>query len=394
MHDIRLVARHEFGRIVGRRSFIILTLAVPLAIILLLGAIIGINQAGNSRDLPIGYVDYSGLLGQARQPEDQISVVAFADEVSATSALEVGEIQAFFVFPNAYPVDRQTALYYMNSPPDTDAWASFLTFVRLNLTAELPPEVQRRLMEGLTLEVKDTASGRTFVMDPNVFLPFIATLLFLIATMSAAGNMLTVVADEKENRTVEVLLTTLRPRQLMAGKSLGLLGVGFAQLVIFVGAAILGLLLVRPFVPDLANMTVDWTFLGVMVIYFIPTYILILAAMIALGAAVTSSEQGQSVSGLLNLLFILPMMLVMVIFQNPNSPVVVFMTLFPTSAFFTISLRWGLGTIPLWQLILSFSLLVVSAIFMLWTAGRIFEIGVLRYGQSLSVRGAFGALRR
>jgi ABC-2 type transport system permease protein len=130
-----------------------------------------------------------------------------------------------------------------------------------------------------------------------------------------------------------------------------------------------------------------------MALFFLPSYALISAVMVAIGGAVTELQQGQQVAGILNLFFMLPLFLTMILFQDPGHPVVVAMTLFPTTAFMTVSLRWGLGTVPLWQLGVSWVLLVATAVFMVWAAARVFRAGMLRYGQPLTLKAAVAVIR-
>jgi len=115
--------------------------------------------------------------------------------------------------------------------------------------------------------------------------------------------------------------------------------------------------------------------------------------MIAAGSAATNLHQGEQLAGILNLFFILPLFLTILIFENPGAPIVVFFTLFPTTAFMMISLRWGVSTIPFWQMGVSWVLLVGTAVFAIWAAAKIFRAGMLRYGQPLSLKGALAILR-
>jgi ABC-2 type transport system permease protein len=115
--------------------------------------------------------------------------------------------------------------------------------------------------------------------------------------------------------------------------------------------------------------------------------------MVAIGGAVTKVQEGQQVAGILNLFFMLPLFLMMLIFENPSHPLIVFLSIFPTTAFLTISLRWGLGTVPFWQIGVSWVLLVATTIFMAWAAARIFRAGMLRYGQPLSLKRVVSVLR-
>jgi ABC-2 type transport system permease protein len=397
MRSFWLVARHEYRRTVGRRAFLLLTLAIPVGFAALI-ALVVLIESGKQSKLPIGYVDQAGLLDASLyaglpNADARIQVEAFPDEESARAALELEQIQAFFVLPSDYPDTLRTDVYYLEEPPGEDAWGDFDDFVRINLVNQLPEAVQQRLLEGTDITVRDIASHRVFGDDVNIVLPFIASFFFFVASMMASGYMLQVVADEKENRTMEVMLTSLTPGQLIGGKAVGLLAAALTQLGIYLIAALAGVILARPYVPALQQVTVPWDYLGVVALLFIPSYALIAAIMVALGSAVTELQQGQQVAGLLNLSFVVPLFALVLIFQNPAHPLVVFLSFFPTTSFLTISLRWGLGTVPLWQIGISWLLLVATATATFWAAGRVFRAGMLRYGQPLSLKTSVAAIR-
>lgn len=389
MRDFWLIAKHEYRRVVVRRGFVLGLMIVPLGIAALIAFSILVDRMGED-DRPLGYVDRAGVLDTS---DDR--AYAYPNQETALAALEREEIQAFFVFPPDYMQTLRTDLYYLEDPPDEDAWGEFDDFVRLNLIATLPDEVQERVLEGPDITVQDVASGRKFSKNEiaNVILPFAASFLFFIATMSSAGYMLRVVADEKENRMMEIMITSVTPERLIGGKAAGLLASALTQLFVYVIAAVVGIMIAAAHVKELQQVAVPWAYLGVMALFFFPAYALISATMVAVGGAVTEVQQGQQVAGLFNLIFMLPLMLLALLFENPAHPLFVFMTLFPPTAFMSISLRWGLGTIPLWQLGLSWVLLVASTVFMVWAAARIFRAGMLRYGQPLNLRAAAEAVR-
>ncbi len=399
MRSFWLVAKHAYRSTVVRRGFVILTAAIPLGMVALI--VMGILVGGMGADeRPIGYVDYSGTLDpglHATLPgaANRVQVRAFPDEDTAHAALEREEIQAFFVLPANYLQSLETDLYYLDSPPGEGAWGDFDDFVRINLVAAMPEEVQDRLFEGPDITVHDVASGREFGKSSiiNVVLPFIATFFFFFATMSGAGYMLGVVAGEKENRTIEIMVSSVTPAQLIGGKTAGLLAAALTQLAIYVLAAVVGLKVAAPYVPELQQIAVPWGYIGVVLLFFLPTYALVSAVMVAIGAAVTEVQQGQQMAGLLNLFFMLPIFLLPILFENPGSPVIVFFTLFPTSSFLTLSLRWGLGTVPLWQIGVAWVLLVAATTGMVWAASKIFRAGMLHYGQPLSFKTALAVIR-
>ncbi len=399
MSNFWLVAKHEYRNVVMRRGFVIGTAAVPLGLALLIGMVILVERSSENR-LPIGYVDQVGFLDENAQPaaaddEERIEIQAFADEASGVQALEQEEIQVLFVFPPDYPETVKTELYYLEKPPSNDVWREFDDFVRLNLVRGLPEDVAYRMLEGTNVVVYDTASDREFSESSiiNVILPMVASFFFFFATMSAAGYLLGVIATEKENRMMETLLTSLTPGQLIGGKALGLLSATLTQLTVHIVTALLALKFASPVIEALQKAVIPWEYLGLLALFFFPAYTLVAAVMVAIGSAAVEMQQAQQVSGIVNLFFIAPFFLVALLFSNPNHPIIVFMTLFPTTAFLTVSLRWGLGSIPTWQLGLSWVILVGSTAFMIWAAARIFRAGMLRYGQPLTFKGALASLR-
>lgn len=398
MRNTWLVARHEYGRMVGRRAFILLTLAVPLGFVVIIAMGVWIGKSGES-DLPLGYVDHAGLLDDSAQyalpdSEERNQVRAFQDEEAALAALHREEIQAFFIFPQQYRSTLQTELVTLHESPSADSVQQLKNMVRAQLVKDLPRELQARLLEGPKITITDISNRRQFRnFDFNVILPFIASGFFFIATMSASGYMVQIVADEKENRTMELLLTSVTPGQLIGGKTAGLLAVIMTQLGIYALALLVGLAIGFRFVGAPQIVTVPWTYLAIMTLFFFPSFLLIAAAMTAVGSAVANLQQGQQLAGMLNLLFMLPIFLLSFIFENPAGPAIIFFSFFPTTAFLTISLRWGLGSVPLWQVGLSWVLLVVASIWMMRTAARLFRSGMLRYGQPLSLRSALRAVR-
>ncbi len=399
MRSFWLIAKHEYRKTVIRRGFVIMTIAIPLGMAALIGLAILVESMGaDSR--PIGYVDYSGtldpaLLASLPDAGDRVQIQAFADEELGLAALEAEQIQALFVIPAGYPQTLHTELYYLEDPPGGDAWRDLDDFVRVNLLSAMPQEMQERLLKGPEITVHDLASNREFSEKSivNVVLPFVATFFFVFATMSSAGYMLGVVAGEKENRTMGVMVTSVTPGQLIGGKAVGLLAASLTQLAIYVVAALIGVIVAAQYVPELQQVQVPWLYLGIMTLFFLPTYALISAVMIAVGSAVTELQQGQQLAGLLNFVFMSPLFLLILLFKDPGGPLMVFFTVFPVTSFMTISLRWGLGTVPLWQVGVGWALLLPTAILMVSAAARVFRAGMLHYGQPLSFKSVLAAVR-
>ena len=400
MRKLWLVARHEYLKIIRKRSFLLSTAGMPIFLVAIMAFSI-LTAIGGSDRAPLGYVDHSGLLAAPVMPtsdrlgEEIIEIRAFADEAAARAALEAGQIQGYYVLPADYLDSLSVRLVYWDQAPAARIQNDFDQFLRANLVSGLPAQAQERALKGVELTVR-SADGKQELSSAglaNVILPFGFGFFFIFAVMNSAGYLLQAVADEKENRTVEVMATSLTPEQLIGGKAVGLIAVAMTQIVILAAVIGLGLAVGSRYLDALRELRVPWSFLMVSVLYFVPSYTLIAGLMIAIGSAVTEVRQGQQIAGVFNMLFSIPYFFLLMFITNPNSPLAVILTLFPTTAFTTITLRWGLTTIPPAELIAGWIILMASALLSVWAAARIFRAGMLRYGQRLDLRRMIAAVR-
>jgi len=399
MGKLWLVARQEYWGRVRQRSFLVGTLSI-LAIIAVIMGITAIIVIGGRDDRPLGYVDRAGLFAAQPGPAaDGPELRAFADEAVAREALAAGVIQAFYVLPEDYLSRREVALFYGKDKPGEGVRGAFDDALRgslaqRTLAASALAGVQQRLIEGTQVTLRSLDGRRQ--IDPSsivdALLPFLAGFLFIMATISSSGYLLQALTAEKENRTAEVMITTLTPLQLVGGKSLGLMAVSLTQLAIWVAVALAAIAVGGRYFPELSGLHVSPGLIGVILLFFLPAYALIAGLMTAIGAIMPDQQQSQQIAGLLNMMFFVPYFLAAVLFANPNGPLAVALTLFPTTAFTAISVRWGMTTIPTWQLAASWIILVVSAAFSVVFAAQIFRMGMLTYGQRLDARSIRAAL--
>jgi ABC-2 type transport system permease protein len=398
MSDALLIAKYEYRRTVIRKGFLIGTMLIPIAMVAIIGLII-VFELIEENNLPVGYVDHSDILEISRlsslPDDDRIEIYAYPNEDTAKAALEAGEIQAFWVIPPSYPYTLKTDLFFLEDPPSNEVWRDFDDFIRVNLIADLPEEIGDRLFEGPVITVQDLDNNRVFSERGiiNIILPVVASFFFLVITMSTSDYMLRVVADEKENRTMEVMVTSVQPSSLIGGKTLGLLAASLTQLAIYIIVVVIGLKVASFYIVEIQQVTIPWGYIFVISLFFLPAYALIASVMVMIGSAVTERSQGQQIAGFLALLFLLPILMLPILFADPSGLASVIMTLFPPTAFMTISLRWGLGSVPIWQLIVSWTLLVATTIFMVWAAARVFRAGMLQYGQPLSFKTVTAVIR-
>ena len=346
-------------------------------------------------DTPVGYVDRNGLLEnsinyQVEAPIDlmkPIEFIRYKSESEADSALKENLIQSYYVLNEDFIETREINVV-ANEAPDSSLNSEFFTFIKINALVDLPDQLSDRILEGASFEIITTASEKsTSENDILVFiLPFLAGFLFIMAVNISAGYLLQSVVEEKENRTMEIMVTSLSPTQLMTAKVIGNLSVGLTQLVVWIIVGIIGIAALFRLFPDIQSTKIDFSFLLLTILVFIPAFVMIAAMMAALGATTTETREAQQIAGIFTLPMVLPYWFMSVLIEKPNSPLSIFFSLFPFTAPVSLPMRAALSNVPVWQVIFTVALLFIFAIAALWIAGRAFRLGMLRYGKKLSLK--------
>lgn len=401
MKKLWLIFKHEYTRHVLRKRFLMALLSVPLWILVVF--IIGILSVVLLNDnTPVGFIDPSGIITQAAVPDEEtnpivppVEFIPYATEGKARAALDSKTIQGYFVLDAAYPRVRDVKVVYLKEP-DNRVTNQFRDLLRYNLLQGQPQELVGRVIEGPNVVMEAVDDGRS-LSDNNwvqILIPFVASVFLLISVFTSSGYLMQAVVEEKENRTMEILATSVSPGQIMTGKVVALIMVGLTQVTIWSAVPVALVLFASAYVPFLQELGLDWKMGLVMVATVIPTFVLISALMATIGATVTESREGQQVSSLVTLPVMAPLMLLSLIMMNPSGPIPVALTFFPLTAALTLLLRMGFSTVPTWQIIASSGLLILSAIGSLWLAGRVFRLGMLRYGNRIGWREIAGLIFR
>ena len=389
------VAWHEYSRHVFRKRFLFALLSVPLMILFMVILVIGMIMMETSSK-PVGYIDYSGLLSepiaqpQVKWPDQSIPMIGYMDETIANDDLQGKKIQAYYIIPQNYLQTGQAKIIYLDKYKGS-VEEQFTSFLKANLLADQPPEIANRILDGSKVIVRSTDKSREASQERfvNIILPFLAGILFIVAISTTSGYLLQAVVEEKENRTMEIMVTSVSPGQMMTGKVLADICIGVTQLVVWGLFLVLVLVFGGRFIPSLSGFHFSTEVALVLVIVMVPAFIMVSGLIAALGATVTEGSEGQQIMGLVSLPIWLPFMLTAMFIENPNSPLAVALSLFPLTAPTTIALRIGFTTIPTWQIIASVTILIVSATGAVWLAGRATRLGMLRYGQRLRLKEIF-----
>lgn len=394
MNKVWLVIKYEYLKHVKKKRFILAILSLPLFILLMVGVgfLSVIVQFDNT---PIGYIDNSNLLRNPIEYEFEaplwfmkpMEVFAFDDLDLAIQELENESVQAIYVLGNDF-LETKTITVYANEIPDSSVNNDFNDFLNKNLLKDTDEKIANRILEGTTFEVRSTEDNRN-TSEGNILgiiLPFLSGFLFIMAVNISGGYLLQAVVEEKENRTMEILITSISPNQLMAAKVIGNLSVGLTQLVVWIIFGLIGFLAILRIFPNLETGQIDMSFLLLTVVVFIPAFIMVAAMMAALGATTTETREAQQVAGLFTIPMVLPFWFLQVLMESPNSFISIFLSIFPFTAPISLPVRVAFANVPAWQIILTVTLLVLFAVASLWLAGRSFRLGMLRYGKKLSLK--------
>lgn len=386
------VGLYEYLRHVKRRRFLLTLLSMPLFFGLLIAVSVFASTAALDKR-PVGFVNQSPdlLIDPSAQTRYSSQVIAFSNEDEAASALSAGEIQGAYIIEPDYLQTGRVRLLSQEQVAN-DVQSAFRRFLRASLLVGQPSDVSRRLLEGDSLIIRSADESRQFSQDQwlGILLPILSGVLFIVAVNVSGGYLLQAVVEEKENRTIEIIITSVSPNQLMAGKIVGNLSVGLTQLLVWMLFALAGLLLIVFVLPMGQNLTFDSGVFGLTLITLLPAFILVAALMAMIGATVTESREAQQVAGLFTLPIVVPFWFITPIMLNPNSPLAIGLSLFPLTAPISLPLRAAFTNLPAWQIALSLCLLVASAFGAVWLAGRAFRLGMLRYGKRLSWKELFG----
>jgi ABC-2 type transport system permease protein len=328
-----------------------------------------------------------GLDGQAR--EEQVRLV--------NAAVQDGRLFAYFVF-EADPVEAfaHNLRYVSNNLTDDDlrSWYAEATTMVVQkervAKAGIEPARARWLQEhAFFVAEKVTAEGVTAEVKKeetaNKFAPVAFVYLLWIAVFTAAQMLLTNTVEEKSNRIIEVLLSSVSPGELMSGKIWGIGLTGLTIVGSWVVFAVVGLLIAPHFITKLSELHLmdvvgDPLYLISFLGYFLTGYLLFAAILVAIGSVCNSLKEAQNLLQPVFLLLMIPLLAMMPVVQEPNGLMARVFTYIPLYTPFAMMNRAS-GPPPTWEYVATTALILVSVFLAFRAAGKIFRIGVLMTGK-------------
>jgi len=244
------------------------------------------------------------------------------------------------------------------------------------------PEIDT-ILTPIKLKTIRIENGREGTSGTMVFFTAFAMVMLLYSVVLIYGiAVMRSVIEEKNTRILEVLLSAVTPRQLLAGKILGVGAVGLTQIVIWVTFAILfsvpGLLASRSFLGEV-HIPVEGMI--AFAIFFLLGYLLYSSMYAAIGAMVNTDHEAQQMQWPAMVPLVLGVVLMNFVIQHPNSPLAFWLSIFPFFAPILMLVRILVAQPPLWQIALCIAIMVATVYGLLALASRIYRIGILMYGK-------------
>lgn len=412
MGKIRAVMKREYLTRVRTKGFIIGTLAMPLAIGIITVAPILLMHLKSEKPKSISVVDQTGRLFPGLEStlkdttEGGIKLYRLSKvEIypgglpkvrrELSEKVDKEEIDGYLVIPDDVFERNQAEFYAQNvsnfrvNEDLQGAVSKAVSHFRLS-NSGLDPERVKKLVKGVSLRTfKVTGGGKEEEDTGTTFMITYIMVFFLYISLILYGAMvMRGVIEEKSSRVVEVIVSAIKPFHLMAGKVLGVGGVGLTQFLIWSllvgGGSLYGRNLVSSFTVGGDSITLPGMPLSLLfffVLFFLLGYFLYATLYAGVGAMVNSDEEAQHLQLPLVALLIIPFMLMFHVIGNPNSGIAVLLSFIPFFTPIIMFMRIAVQTPPIWQILLSLILLGLSIGAMVWAVGKIYRVGILMYGK-------------
>ena len=436
MSQVSIIIGREFNERVRKKSFIITTLLMPLLMIGLMFAPMLIMKYSRGDEKQIAVIDESGLVAPKLQSGEEL-VFQTTDLSTEAARKELTDKFGVLYIGSDILTNPNNVKLYVNS-------SSSLT-VESNITGQLEEIIEAEKLKSYNIEnlsqilqeVKTTVGMQTFRNDESqeeesqakssviaTGVGFVLGMILYMFLLIYGSMVMQSVIEEKNSRVLEVMVSSVRPFDLMLGKILGVASVAVVQVLIWgvlcaVGAAVAvhmmpadvlaGVQAMQHGVPDAAaSIDMNPEMLQVMaavtdfgyilrifaylLLFVFGGYLLYSAMFAAVGSAVDNVQDASQLQMPITLPIILALLMMFVVIKDPNSQLAFWFSIIPFTSPIVMMARIPYD-IPLWEVALSLVVLYASFVGMVWFAAKIYRVGIFMYGKKPSLKELFKWIR-
>jgi ABC-2 type transport system permease protein len=424
-HLLQIFA-YELRRNFRRRGYLFTTFGVPLlGIVLLLvvqflitrGIIGGLPNMERDPNMPpgvnlpfnpsdvqeetrAGYVDLAGVLANIPDNPDDL-LIPYPNEEAARAALDADEIALYYrIEPDYLETGNVTSIMPRLDITHLDSSRISELLLRA-LSDDIDPDLVERVVDPSNIRqiniavATDDSEGQIADEGASFILVYVFTIMLMLGLFVTNGYLMQSVIEEKETRLIEILVSTVRPSDLLAGKILAMGLLGLLQMMAWVGGMLLAIRLVDTAnltgvainaLVTIANIRIPVEILPLLAIYYLLAYLLFAALYGVVGALSNSMREGPQYAVVFTLPAVIPLYFISIFTTTPNATLPVILSLIPITAPVAMTQRLLIADVPTWQIVVSLALLVIAVVVVIWLAGRVFRVGTLLAGQAPKLR--------
>ncbi len=426
MNKTLIIIQREFVTRVSKKSFILLTVLMPFIFAALIFVPVWLASIKDSEQKTVMVADNTGRYIHLFEDDETFRFVPTASSDNPAFYSDTSAVEAVIAISGNLLENPKNVTIYSRKEVSADllrlAEGVLNEQVRRDKLAAYNVEGLDNIISDVqesfdisTVKRTDDGGETASSTDLAIAVGFLFTFLIYMFVMSYGGMVMSSVMEEKTNRIVELMVSSVKPFQLMMGKIIGVALVGFVQLFIWgtmlavilaVCSAVFGIdaapaaqqsmaagaASAAPPVDLESNemlsalMNLPFVEIGVMfVLYFIGGYLLYASFFAAVGASINAQEDSSQ--------FIMPVVLIMVFgmyaalysAENTDGPLAFWASLFPLTSPIVMMVRIPMS-VPLWQELLSLAILYATAIFFVWAGAKIYRVGILMYGKKPTIK--------
>lgn len=426
--NIGIIIAREFNERVGKKSFVITTLLMPVLMLLLMAAPAAIMMLSTPDDTEIAVVDQSGIMMPelAARAADLDFVTLTATDQPLDSVIADDRYDAvIFVGQDIVENPSNAALY------NRDAGSMEVEMLASNAIKKVVEDERLKAysIENLskildevnvdvhlsTLRIDESGNQESFSSGVSYAMGMVMTFVLYMFLLLYGQMVMTSIIEEKNNRVLELVVSSVKPMQLMMGKIIGVGLVAVVQVVIWgvllclMSAFLLPALLPADlsaqvamasagdmdlsssFDPDMINALATFTsvgyiatMMGYMLMFLVGGFLFYASIFAAIGSAVDNIQDASQLQTFAVLPIILALVFSLAVVSDPNGTMSVWMSMIPFTSPMVMLARIPFG-IPAWQIWVSAAILFASFVAMAWIAGKIYRIGIFMYGKKPSI---------
>lgn len=405
MDNLRKVFKFELLNIITRRSFLLTVILVPLIPAIILFAL-GLLNDGDDQSiqqiftseianaLPIGVVDESGLINDYPVWLTGGALVEVADEATARQRTAAGQLEGFFVIPPDYlesgkvtyikpEINMVTEIVQQGTLDELINYNLMGADQQLYLRYNNPVTYNYQYLDPETADTRDQESLATFLT------PYAIIILFYVLILASSSFMLSSVGKDKENKTIEILLTSVSPMDLFMGKLLGHGTASLLQMLTWGGALAIITKLGGTSIPFLQGIDIPNQVYLFGVPYFLLGFFLFGSLMAGVGALAPNLREGNQSSFIITLPLIFIFFVINQIINTPNSFLTTFLSIFPLTSPVVMMARLAIGKVALWQIALSLLVLLAAVYLTIRGVSNLFSSQHLLSGDKFKLKTFF-----